>query len=1045
MSAKVAVNWQKEFGIDKRTHPNFFSSKDDLNKFVSQAHVLRHAFDQLDLDGILCTDNTPLIYFKQVDDIQPDEVRRLHRQFWNHGGAPVLVLITKDQVHVYSGMSRPVPKDEIHVSLPSLVKTLDRVAEGLQEFLISVESGIFFQEFTHSFNPDYRVDRDLLNNLRDARIFLGESTQRNIAPSVLDALLCRLVFTCYLFDRGVIEPKYLAELGYDDEKHLKDILNMQPVGEAKTALYKLFQKLGKDFNGDLFSDDLEVESRKITNKHIQILNEFFHGTKVRTGQKTFWPYDFGFIPIETISAIYEYFLTAEDQQKGAFYTPRFLAEIVLDSALEEFDTLLGKKFIDPACGSGIFLVGLFNRIAEEWKQANPNARNDRRAKELMCLLQESLFGVDINPTACRITAFSLYLAYLDQLAPRDIQELQKKGRALPRLVIQVFDEVTSSDGNIRCGDFFEKPDFHTDMKGTFEDADLVVGNPPWASIAKIGTPAANWCKINSKPLPDNQIATAFVWKAAEHVSSQGRICFVLPHGTLLNHGTTAIKFQKAWVSQHTINRVLNLADLRKFLFNEAKHPAIVVNYRSAKPLTQKHCIEYWCPKADWTITQTEVIPVSQMDRTKVYLNDLLRDLSGLDGPQVWAQKFWCSRRDLRLIDRLSLYPRLRDHIRNPSEKNTDKPWVKAEGFQRVGENDDPKKAKSITLPSNRFIDAGGMKKRNVDLFLQPKDCEVLLSKTISVRGKSNTNTEIYKAPHVLVPKGFKRISFADFDVSFRRIVGIHGPKKDRNLLLFLTAYLRSPLAKYFAFQTSHNWSMFHEEVQVNELMRLPFLLPEQQSDEGRSRKIVNKVAQIVDAASKQSESNFLERANAIEKATAEIEPLIEEYFDIQPLEKLLIEDTLKIIIPSIQPSQTKMPVETVKYSTASQQEAYKDRICRMLNQWGKNGQYIVRGRTEPSHSLGVGLAVFEKISRSETGKLKADEGESLIQSLNRIRKAIPRKFKTIDPVRGLMVFDKNKLYIVKPIGQRYWTQTAALNDADEIAGSILMHSDKEKA
>jgi hypothetical protein len=44
-----------------------------------------------------------------------------------------------------------------------------------------------------------------------------------------------------------------------------------------------------------------------------------------------------------------------------------------------------------------------------------------------------------------------------------------------------------------------------------------------------------------------------------------------------------------------------------------------------------------------------------------------------------------------------------------------------------------------------------------------------------------------------------------------------------------------------------------------------------------------------------------------------------------------------------------------------------------------------------------------------------------------------------------MVFDSNKLYVVKPIGQRFWTETAALNDADEIAGTILMHSSRESA
>ena len=49
------------------------------------------------------------------------------------------------------------------------------------------------------------------------------------------------------------------------------------------------------------------------------------------------------------------------------------------------------------------------------------------------------------------------------------------------------------------------------------------------------------------------------------------------------------------------------------------------------------------------------------------------------------------------------------------------------------------------------------------------------------------------------------------------------------------------------------------------------------------------------------------------------------------------------------------------------------------------------------------------------------------------------------PPDGVMVFDSNRLYVVKPIGQRFWTQTAAMNDADEIAGTILMRTLKEDA
>lgn len=52
---------------------------------------------------------------------------------------------------------------------------------------------------------------------------------------------------------------------------------------------------------------------------------------------------------------------------------------------------------------------------------------------------------------------------------------------------------------------------------------------------------------------------------------------------------------------------------------------------------------------------------------------------------------------------------------------------------------------------------------------------------------------------------------------------------------------------------------------------------------------------------------------------------------------------------------------------------------------------------------------------------------------------------TFELARGVKVFDGDRLYIVKPLSRRYWTETAALNDADEIAGSILMHGTGETA
>jgi SAM-dependent methyltransferase len=1038
MTLDVANDWPKEFGIDERKPPSFFVGKDELTPSIAQAHVLRRAFDLLDLDGIFCSENSPLIYFKLMERITPDSVHALHRQFWNHGGAPILVVISSDNVHVYSGMTRPAPKNLTDDELPSLVKTIDRVSTGLKEFLASVESGDFFRQHARSFNPDHRIDRDLLNNLRDTREILDELTQRDIAPHVLDALLCRLVFTCYLFDRKVIGEKYLNDLGLKKASHLRDVLSLQPVKDAKTALYKLFEGLGKDFNGDLFNDDLDAEARQITQKHIQTLSDFFAGTLVRSGQRSFWPYDFGAIPIETISAIYEHFLKATDHQAGAFYTPRFLAEVVLDTALDGFNQLLGKRFLDPACGSGIFLVGLFNRIAEEWKYANPTARNDRRARELMRLLQESLFGVDISPTACRITAFSLYLAYLDQLAPRDIQELQKKGQALPHLVVATSGNKKTSSlpaGNIRCADFFAN---EQNISKTF---DIVVGNPPWGSTATNDTPAGRWCLENKKVLPDKQIATAFVWKAAEHVSTGGRVCFVLPHGVLFNHSKTAIAFQKQWLCQHAFQRVLNLADFRWFLFEKAVHPAIVVSYGKEKPKNGRHRIEYWAPKADWIVTQAEVIAVSPSDRSEITIRELLEDLDGPDAPQTWKQKFWASPRDLRLIDRLSLYPRLRDHVRASRDKGSTKPWIMAEGFQPVGENDDPKKAQLLKLPSKYFIQATSP---DLDLFLLPSDCKLLKTASVTVRGRSNKNTEIFRAPHVLITKGFQRIAFSDFDVSFQHALrGIHGPKEQRSLLVFLAAYLRTPLAKYFMFHTSASWGMYRPEGHVEEVLRLPMPFPEQQSNIKRCQAIVKKVAQIVDACATQAGTNFITRSNAIQTADEEIESLVDEYFEIQPLEKILIADTLGVVVPSIQPTQGRMPVPTVKQSLKTQREAYKTLVCDTLNGWADGTRYMVRGETLAASNFGVGMVILEKVQRSDSASPMNEAGNDILESLARLRKIASSKHHTLDPIRGLMIFDRNKLYIVKPIGQRYWTETAALNDADEIAGTILLHASEK--
>ncbi len=1016
-------SWQADFGVDTRLPPNFFERTDQITTLTPQSHLLRRAFGLLEVDGVLYAQNSPLVYFRVLDKDQPEKLAHLHRQFWNHGGAAVLVVVTPTVTHIYSGMVRP--EFGRGSSNASLVATLSRVSTELKQFVTSVESGAFFHHHRKSFDPSRRVDRDLLGSLKNARERLGEISKKRVPSDALDALLCRLVFTSYLFDRGVIGQDYLAALGLRDSTNLRDLLSLQPISRAKDALYQLFDQLGLDFNGDLFNDDLIAEKRLIAVDHVRVIRDFFNGTDPKTGQQSFWPYDFGIIPIETISAIYERFLKPDDKARGAFYTPRFLAEVVIDAALMGQDKLLGRTFLDPACGSGIFLVGLFNRLAEEWTQANPRARNDQRSRELMRLLQESLFGVDTSRTACRIAAFSLYLAYLDQLTPPDIRELQAKGHALPRLVSQP--NSRSEPANIWNVDFFQTEiDLPTNVG-------CMIGNPPWGSLAQSETAAGQWCRTNNKEIPDNQIATAFVWKAVEHVSDDGAVCFVLPHGTLFNHGSKAIRFQRDWVTQHRVDRVINLADLRLLLFEDAIHPALIVSYAKHPPSVD-HSIDYWCPKADWTVTQAEVLTVSTLDRGQVRQGDLVRNLDSNDAPQIWKHRFWGTERDVRLIDRLATLPRLRDTVRQIRERDSNKRWMIAEGFQPLGENDDPSRARNLELPSRHFIPATS---KAIDLLLLDDDCEELDDIRLKVRRGSLEMAAVFAAPHVLVSKGFGRVAFADFDVSFQHALrGISGPKEDSSLLAFLAGYLSSSVARYFLFHTSSNWAIYRPEVHVEELLSVPFVLPDQHPDPERAKGIVDTVAKRMNAAKSVIQKNMLARKAEVDTATAEIEVLVREYFDVLPKEAILIDDTMNVIVPSIQPSYRKMPVPTVASANQNTLSRYREMVCSQLNQWGNRNGRTVSGTMFWSVSTGTAVAKF-RLANPGFGE-DSDNGEQVITILDELRRLLVTKSSSLELSRGLLVFDKDCLFVVKPLGNRFWTETAALNDADEIAASILM-------
>jgi hypothetical protein len=801
------------------------------------AHFMRRAWESLGLEAILTVEEKPTVYFKRVNRKDPAAESKLHRLLWNQGTATLLVVRDSSEVRVYSALAAPDIKPIAVDDDTRLVETLTQIQTALQlvDFVRRVETGRIYQQHRDKFQAESGVDRTLLQSLKASSKLLCEDDDA-LKPSVAHALLGRLLFTCYLCARGVLSKDYLKrDVGItlprsnsEEPVNLQQILNGGSPTEAKETLFKIFASVQHDFNGSLFGKELEGESRAVRAAHINVLRDLLNGVEHRQGSLGFPAYDFSLIPVETISAIYESFLRNESQTRreetGSFYTPRHLAEMTVDIATEGWDTLLDKKFCDPSVGSGIFLVILFNRIAEEWRAKNPGKSNLERAIKLRELLCEKFWGVDLNPTACRITCFSLYLALFDQLEPADIWALKKKletdnARVLPPLLAQSeagFKNTVTP--RVFADNFFSK------NLPLPTDFNLIIGNPPWigrgqerdetmeqwlASDANASLVVAPKAKSSHRKFftPDRQSANGFMWKVPQHLCAAGRACLVLPTKVFMNENTN--DFQAGWLKRFAVEHVVQLSDYRKLIFEEAKCPAVVVRFSSSKPL-QGAVVRYDTPKVDRSDPRQALITVLADDQKGLRLDDLLAAAQNKRASIIWKQALWGTGRDVAFLNRLVQLPTLGDIAGEPDDDT--KRWAKGQGFQPYCGKD---KELRWWNDSHLFLDANC---NEINLVVYPGDARPIGPEPKYLH--RIRNPAIYKPPMVLVTQGFGKAAFCDFPVLFEHSLQSIAAKKkgDDDLLRFLAAVVTSPFAEYFLFHTAANWGSERDKVLLTELL-----------------------------------------------------------------------------------------------------------------------------------------------------------------------------------------------------------------------------------
>lgn len=1080
-----------------------FLRRDDWRKASdiarSHTHTLRRLFEDEDLalSAVLCLDRRPTLCVLDARERDDTDIERVRRRLWNLGATTLLLVETITDVRLYSTLSKPARTDArgegarlSHETITDLQSAA--LALRLTQLLRRVETGAIYRDYMPCFDPARAVDRELLDNLKAARDVLcprGTPAELQYAHQ----LIGRFIFSCYLLDRGIVGSPYLSAKKLPEACDMQGLLNaaLHPA----EALEQLFTALHRDFNGSLFGEPFAPAS--LRDVDADILHRLIAGENI-CGHQPILPgfklYDFSYVPVELISCIYEEFLGAEakaaakptgrnqpgrDAQRasGAYYTPPRLAELTVDIATEGWSTLLDKRCLDPACGSGIFLVILFIRMAEEWRLRNPEAAKDAKAlyAGLLKLLENNLRGVDIQLTACRVTCFSLYLAFLDQMDPKEILELREElesktnAKILPRILWERGQEKPRARdrhfSTVREFDFFEME--------TGAQFHLIVGNPPWVSRKPAPSveawlyseknphaKALGWNPKQEKPtskltktlFPAREHSTAFMWKAGLHTHSGGRVCQVLPSRVFLSNNTDA--FQAAWLSKHRLESVWLLADHSFILFPTADCPCFIGRYSALAEGETVGDFEFVTPKVELTDPRSANLPVQPEDQKTLSQLALIAAAQSGEAAAAWKQSHWGTPRDARLLERLLRWPRLsriavRPHGENDVDEEdvesaatvTDKKlplrlWHKGQGFRATSAST------NSPLPvfwksADRYLSA---KSAVNDLVLLREQTDPIGDQFRAEGLDRKRNPLIFQAPMLLVNKACTKFLFSDFDVLFQDdFQSICAPLEDKAELLFLTAYFASPLAQYLLFHTTANIGIERDIARLNEMLRLPFPLPEDMPKPAEAKRIVADCADCLLRLQSdlRDDRNLLQRDALVTKAQATLYRHVGDYFGLCEWERELIADTVEIFRPSSTPgSLDSDKLITAKPSSPVHRKEYAETLVRTFGAWTR-GKKTLWAHGHLATKSGLALLTFGIGGKqSMYNETAADtEVERIVCA---IRESSAQDSGTVfRKLRGFAYYEADRVHLLKPLARRHWTRTSALNDADEILAHMM--------
>ncbi|EAW34833.1 class I SAM-dependent DNA methyltransferase [Lyngbya sp. PCC 8106] len=958
-------------------------------------------------------------------EVSEDTLRKTYQLAWSFSRTPSLITTEPNRLRIWTCYEEPPKEDDIikpviNVSKREIesfnqVSLSGQAAETLRLHWADLVSGQFFQEHSQRFQRKQAADQMLLKNLKSVR----KRLQKNeLDDDTIHDLLARIILIQFLFDRQKSEGN--PDL---NENLLGDLYRTNKLSARYSQLadilinhrdtYQFFRWLNGEFNGDLFPGkgateeereaEWQTEEQKVKQAHLNILADFVSGdVDIETGQLSLWPYyHFDVIPLEFISSIYEEFVSKKSGT-GVHYTPEHIVDFVLDGVLpwdsQEWDI----KILDPACGSGIFLVKAFQRLIYRWEQAHPRTI---QPSDLKYLLENNLFGVDVDAQAVRVASFSLYLTMLDKVEPQYYWENEFR---FPRL----------RERQLVAADFFKE-----DKEGfrSVQDAakyDLVVGNAPWGRNTV--TPAAKSWAGDVWTITYGNIGPLFLPKAAALTKPGGQVAMMQPALALIfNQVGTAQEFRARLFSEFKIEEIVNLSALRFGLFKDAISPACIITMSAILPDGEP--FTYICPKPVMTNEDDYHIVIEPHDVNTIYPQEAIAN------PLVWTALMWGGRRDLSLLRRLNQESSI--------EKLKNRGIVKTR--QGIIRSDRSKQQKNIIgkqiLESKKFPDS-------TFLFLEAKSLPV--NNDPYTHSRDSTDFSAFEMPQMILKQGWQ-ISSKRFQAAItvsddnnrgvlcsKSYVSVHISGQYGSVLETACLTYNSKLAVYYLLLSSGCFASYRPETNVEDLLRVP--IPE-------SRPIpLNNI-----------------------KTFDDVDECVRIAFSFKDSEWVIINDLFNYTLPDFKgdgasPGRKRthrIDNSQSQNNTEPELTAYCEYFLRVLKAgFGQDKQVcatIFQEQTKTLLPIRL-VAIYLNKPDSKGVHIKPIDSPDLMERLENLNKLylergsiedggifyqrVARIYDSVD-LNGVKI---PTIYLIKPDKIRYWTRSMALRDADKVAADIML-------